>query len=106
MMKYIDADALARWLNAYPVANNQTWYALYQDTLKHISDMSAAGVAPVRRGRWTVGKDMPEYPRVPYHFDVLYCSECKAEAYWDTDYGQQAFDYCPNCGAKMDGGMI
>lgn len=31
------------------------------------------------------------------------CSSCGNEAYWDTDYGQQLFDYCPWCGARMDG---
>lgn len=29
------------------------------------------------------------------------CSACHNEAYWDTDYGQQLFPYCPYCGAKM-----
>lgn len=48
-------------------------------------------VQPVKRGKW-------------YHInneDFIYCSECNNEAYWDTDYGQQLFDYCPYCGAKM-----
>jgi len=29
------------------------------------------------------------------------CSRCRHEAYWDTDYGQQLFDYCPYCGLKQ-----
>ena len=48
-------------------------------------------IQPVKRGRW-------------YHINnegIIYCSECQNEAYWDTDYGQQLFDYCPYCGAKM-----
>lgn len=49
-------------------------------------------VKPVRRGTWL-------------HFNndsnFIFCSECKHEAYWDTDYGQQLFDYCPYCGARM-----
>lgn len=53
-----------------------------------------ADVQPVRRGKWL-------------HFNndsnFIFCSECKHEAYWDTDYGQQLFDYCPYCGARMDG---
>ena len=32
---------------------------------------------------------------------IIECSNCKHEAYWDTDYGQQLFDYCPYCGCKM-----
>ena len=30
--------------------------------------------------------------------DIYICSACGNEAYWDTDYGQQLFDYCPYCG--------
>jgi len=32
---------------------------------------------------------------------ILHCSRCKKEAYWDTDYGQQNFEFCPYCGAMM-----
>lgn len=31
------------------------------------------------------------------------CSCCGNEAYWDADYGQQLFDWCPRCGAEMEG---
>lgn len=56
-----------------------------------INEIPAADVQPVRRGKWL-------------HFNsdgFIFCSECKHEAYWDTDYGQQLFDYCPYCGARM-----
>lgn len=61
------------------------------DEMDIICDIPAADVQPVKRGRW-------------YHINnegIIYCSECQNEAYWDTDYGQQLFDYCPYCGAKM-----
>jgi hypothetical protein len=48
-------------------------------------NVPSADVQPVRSGRW-----------------IIFCSECKHEAYWDTDYGQQLFDYCPYCGARMN----
>ena len=35
---------------------------------------------------------------------IYFCSECDSEAYWDTDYGQQLFDWCPYCGADMQKG--
>ena len=63
----------------------------YQDCINFINEVQAADVQPVKRGRW-------------YHINnegFIYCSECQNEAYWDTDYGQQLFDYCPYCGAKM-----
>lgn len=58
-----------------------------------LDDINAADVQPVKRGRW-------------FHINdegIVYCSECNNEAYWDTDYGQQLFDFCPYCGARMDG---
>ena len=33
--------------------------------------------------------------------NFIVCSKCGHEAYWDTDYGQQLFDYCPYCGKRM-----
>ena len=67
----------------------------YMRAIEHAVDilelMPTADVQPVRRGKW-------------YHINnegFIYCSECHKEAYWDTDYGQQLFDYCPYCGAKM-----
>ena len=63
----------------------------YATAARRIDEIKAADVQPVRRGRWI-------------HFNddgFIFCTECKHEAYWDTDYGQQLFDYCPYCGARM-----
>ena len=45
----------------------------------------AADVAPVVHGRWIKGPSNP------------YCSECFVEC-------RDEIPFCPNCGAKMDGG--
>ena len=65
------------------------------EVLGMIYVMPAADVAPVRHGRWI------------YHPDDLFpgdstqeCSCCHEEEYL-TLYNE---NYCPNCGAKMDGG--
>lgn len=54
-----------------------------------INAIPPADVAPVVHGRW-----------VPFHSeaagDIQYCSAC--EIGFDAK-----MDYCPNCGAKMDG---
>ncbi len=47
-------------------------------------------------------EERERHPYVYLHGDK-YCSVCYGEAYFDTDYGQQLFDYCPNCGADMRG---
>lgn len=63
-----------------------------------INELPAADVAPVRHGRWI------EYTKViipdPYNKweQAWKCSEC------GFDDGFVAYNYCPNCGAKMDGG--
>ena len=58
---------------------------------QYIHLMPAADVAPVRYGCW-----------VNESF-YTHCSVCGNMAIYDK-YGQEVeSDYCPNCGAKMDG---
>ena len=53
--------------------------------------LPAADVAPVRHGRWGTHSDRP---------DSLICSVCNCGFdMWKHD----PHNYCPNCGAKMDG---
>lgn len=62
-----------------------------RDFLKALPIVEAA---PVRRGRWLLER---EPDGKPY---CLHCSVC------DDDFSNpgimQGYDYCPNCGAKMD----
>jgi hypothetical protein len=64
--------------------------------------MRLIDAVPVVCGEWKRGREFSSYPRVPFISDAYYCSNCEEEAYWDTDYGQQLFGFCPNCGAKME----
>lgn len=67
-----------------------------------IEDCPTIDAVPVVCGKWKRGREFSSYPRVPFIGDAYYCSNCEEEAYWDTDYGQQLFGFCPNCGAKME----
>ena len=52
---------------------------------------TAADIAPVRHGRWEEASDG----------DGIVCPFCRTDfctIIYDTEY----FNYCPNCGAKMD----
>ena len=49
----------------------------------------SADVVPVVHGRWI------EY-QIPH---VICCSNCD----WATDAAEKNFQYCPMCGARMDG---
>lgn len=64
----------------------------YKEALKmlieKIQNAPIVDAEPVRHGHWMEAR----YP-------LFTCSECGA-TYQDTGYG---YNYCPNCGAKMDG---
>ena len=96
MAEYIEREKVLQILSE----RNAPW-----DAYVKVSQLKFADVAPVRFGKWIYGKDIPEQERkknsYKYHPDCFYCSECYGEAYWDTDYGQQLFNYCPDCGAEM-----
>lgn len=57
-----------------------------------IEDAPAADVAPVVHGRWVPTK-------APFMNECEDCSVCGYRTVWGHRY-----NYCPNCGAKMDGG--
>ena len=58
---------------------------------QHIEIIPASDVAPVRHGRWVNTHSDSEF---------VQCCLCKYPVYaaWNVT------NYCPNCGAKMDGG--
>ena len=54
--------------------------------------------AEVKHGKW-----LPvQYTY--FGFKRYECSECKDDEYWQKRYIEHKETYCPNCGAKMDGG--
>ena len=58
-----------------------------------IESFPTADVAPIVHGRWEEASDG----------DGIVCPFCRTDfctIIYDTEY----FNYCPNCGAKMDGG--
>ena len=61
-----------------------------------IEDTPTAEVVEVRHGEWT-HTDMADH----WHSKDE-CSECHYHTYDRIDLSH--FNYCPNCGAKMDGG--
>lgn len=96
-MRLIDADALKEqildWISEQVVS-------------KYISHDACMATREGARVAFNLLNDAPTIdavPRVPFISTAYYCSNCEGEAYWDTDYGQQLFGFCPNCGARMDG---
>lgn len=56
-----------------------------------IESVPAADVVPVVHGRW-------EQTEAPFMNECEDCSVCGYRTVWG-----HRFNYCPNCGAKMDG---
>ena len=69
--------------------------AITMSGIKILNQFPAADVAPVRHGRWV---------SVPHKLARV-CSMCnRDEPYKFADIDADVYEYCPNCGAKMDGG--
>ena len=74
--------------------------AITMSGVKILNQFPVADVAPMRHGRWISLTDCSNAG--------VYCSVCHKKVYKE-DYAicnrknKLRSDYCPNCGAKMDG---
>lgn len=66
-----------------------------------IEDAPAADVVPVVHGRWISWEEAGNFVPSP---DRHECSVCHDAAQVLVNGFELLSDYCPNCGAKMDGG--
>lgn len=89
MAEYICRELLKRAVHASDLENREK-----MALLTCISSIPSAEVAPVRHGRFVGGYKMISGKWV---YEKPRCSECGKES-------SGATRYCPNCGAKMDGG--
>lgn len=62
----------------------------------YIERLPAADVAPVVHGRWIDGAE--DFTCGNHNAE---CSICRCYVSWDGC--DEDFNYCPNCGARMDG---
>lgn len=98
MAEYIGRGAVRNAiLGEHPDMHYPSWYANIIDSIP------AADVAPVVHGEWIIGVDNDD-------FDVK-CSKCEWTDIFEVagisavERIAKAMHYCPNCGAKMDGGV-
>ncbi len=96
MSKYIDREELIRDI----ISDMALFMGTPDDVQKHdeqcnraisyIESATGADVAPVVHGRWD---------------ETGYCVNCGRHApFWSISFCCYKSKYCPNCGAKMDGG--
>lgn len=97
MSRYIDADEFEDELYEHEFSN----WCDKDEVSELIDNMPSADVEPVKHGRWIKSKA-----------GGVLCSECCSYALY-VEKGsfttkrieQEKSAYCPNCGAKMDGGV-
>jgi len=88
-MRLIDADALKnKGYTLHRTYMKDASTMVYE--IKNIDDIPTIEAEPVRQGRWLGVNPM---------VDTLICSEC-GENIISEEFKS---NYCPNCGAKMEG---
>ena len=98
MAEYIDREALyekAYWHGEHPDVGNPFPDGVDTIDIKNVDAIPAADVAPVRHGRWV-------HEHISEGYAWVMCSECEAVIH--KILINKRLNYCPNCGAKMDGG--
>lgn len=72
------------------------WAEIEAVQTDYIERLPAADVAPVVHEKWLLDR----WPRWPHRE----CSRCKIMIPRTKEVPDQYWQYCPNCGARMDGG--
>lgn len=112
MARYIDADVLMRFLQVEDFGTPDERWKPESEFAQMIDATPTADVAEVKQGHWEWHTALYVNPIDGMDEDFAYrCSECHvwAGAYdVDDDIFEEPptnkLHYCPNCGAKMDGG--
>lgn len=92
-MRPIDADRALEIVRDQGIAHPTAYHLTNYATLI-LREAPTIDVAPVRHGRWI---------SIPHKLARI-CSVCnRDEPYKFANINADVYDYCPNCGAKMDG---
>ena len=99
--EYIEREAATRalriWITGCVLNGDNESADRFRDCIDILDSLDTADVAPVRHGRWLTWEE--QFPaHIPSKKSGLgvFCSTCHKHA-------DNMYDYCPNCGAKMDG---
>lgn len=105
MAEYIEREALREildgWRDAHADVDDVHGCGLLEDVICEVDAQTAADVAPVVHARWISWEEAGNFVPSP---DRHECSVCHDAAQVLVNGFELLSDYCPNCGAKMDGG--
>jgi len=109
MAEYIERQKVYEMLHAIggcgakPESWADGWDKAIDTAIKELAKIPAADVRPERHGRWVWNPN-----GMDWNLGAWQCSECCANSGFSCDLyiNPHIFinsNYCPNCGAKMDG---
>ena len=105
MTEYIEREALEVELNHrlnFLMGENgeyDHYTSGFDEAVTRVENFPAADVAPVMHGRWD---DSGRYT-FPSGNTAVRCTNCGC-ALTESEYRLNNWNYCPVCGARMDGG--
>lgn len=110
MAEYIEREAAIAYIREQSEERQKAFEELggengiyadaYNDLAEDFYSIPAADVAPVVHGRWVSWEKADNFIPSP---DRHECSVCHDAAQVLVNGLELLSDYCPNCGAKMDG---
>ena len=99
MAKYIQKQAAIYALVNEANTHNNPVKRAYTRAAAIIEQITSEDVQPVQHGRWIAeNRDNRGYA------DCYTCTNCNCYSYTYTLMKDCEYEYCPNCGARMDGG--
>lgn len=103
MAEYIEREALLKAVASWRTVVKSLYDSGYDDCINSIedtiSDAPAVDVEPVIHAKW-----IPQYVNRFGRTDIFECSECNEAVHTIRKTYKCSDLYCPNCGARMDGG--
>lgn len=94
MTDYIDRQAAIDAINRAVTKEVARW---------SVKELPSAEVEPVKRGKWTPHSEIcREYVGtvlLNVEYDYWFCDACG----YQVKGGRPMYNFCPNCGAKMEG---
>lgn len=99
--RLVDANALMKlykgWIPQIPEPEYEGDRRGIESAIAVLEDAPTVDAVEVVHGKWIIYDD-------GFGCEIMHCSVCNSEFYdGDNDTVDHPHNYCPNCGAKMDG---